>query len=132
MVIETIYNNNVAILKVRESATIQQVADLKKCIEYNMNNNLRNYIIDLSECEFVDSTFIGALVVSLKKLKSIGGKLKIIKPKNDFQSMFLIFNGSNLFDMCDTVSEALNRLSSKNISQPYSSDNEANIEVNMV
>ena len=44
--------------------------------------------------------------------------------------MLQIFNGSNLLDICDTVSKALNSLSLKNLSQTFSTNKEINIEVN--
>ena len=115
MAIKTIYHNDIAIIKVGSSATIQQANDLKRSIENDMNNNIIKFIIDLSECEHFDSTFIGFLVVTLKKLKTVEGSLKIIKPKNVFQSMLQKFGGSKLLDMYDSIYEVLNRLSIKKV-----------------
>ena len=119
MMIEKVHHNNVVILKVGQSATIQEASALKRWLEIKIEKEFKNFIIDLSECEFFDSTFIGALVVSIRKLKENNGKLKIIKPKDVFQSMLQMFNGSKSFEMYDTISEALNRLSLKNLSQHY-------------
>lgn len=115
MAIKTTYHNDIAILKVESSATIQQAEILKRSIENDMNNNIIKFVIDLSECEHFDSTFIGFLVVTLKKLEDVGGKLKVIKPKKGFLSLMLKFGGTKLFDMYDTMYEVLNRLNIKKV-----------------
>ena len=118
MSVKTEYRNDVAIIKVNLRATIQQAASLKQSIEYEMNQNIKDFIIDLSECEFFDSTFIGVMVVTLKRLQRINGNLKIIKAKNVFQSMLDEIGGSKLFDMYDTSDEALYSFGNNNTSQP--------------
>ena len=118
MSVKTEYRNDVAIIKVKIRATIQQAASLKQSIEYEMNQNIKDFIIDLSECEFFDSTFIGVMVVTLKRLQRINGNLKIIKAKNVFQSMLDEIGGSKLFDMYDTSDEALYSFGNNNTSQP--------------
>lgn len=118
MSVKTEYRNDVAIIKVNLRATIQQAASLKQSIEYDMNQNIKDFIIDLSECEFFDSTFIGVMVVTLKRLQRINGNLKIIKAKNVFQSMLDEIGGSKLFDMYDTSDEALYSFGNDNTPQP--------------
>jgi anti-anti-sigma factor len=127
MAIKTVYRNEVAIIKVDLRATIHQAANLKQTVEYDIQQNIRDFIIDLSHCEFFDSTFVGVLVVTLKKLKNIGGTLKIIKPKNVFQSMLEAIGGSKIFDMCDTVEEALYQINKSDIIQPKYSNNHSDV-----
>ena len=126
MSVKTEYRNDVAIIKVNLRATIQQAASLKQSIEYDMNQNIKDFIIDLSECEFFDSTFIGVMVVTLKRLQRINGNLKIIKAKNVFQSMLDEIGGSKLFDMYDTSNEALYSFGNNNTSQPVYNVNYVN------
>lgn len=126
MSVKTEYRNDVVIIKVHLRATIQQAASLKQSIEYDMNQNIKDFIIDLSECEFFDSTFIGVMVVTLKKLKRINGNLKIIKAKNVFQSMLDEIGGSKIFDMYDTADEALYSFGNNITSQPLYNVNYVN------
>ena len=118
MSVKTEYRNDVVIIKVHLRATIQQAASLKQSIEYDMNQNIKDFIIDLSECEFFDSTFIGVMVVTLKRLQRINGNLKIIKAKNVFQSMLDEIGGSKIFDMYDNSDEALYSFGNDNTPQP--------------
>ena len=48
----------------------------------------KNMVVDLYACEFVDSTFLGSLVVFLKKLSPAGGDLKLIGFQPAVHSMF--------------------------------------------
>jgi anti-anti-sigma factor len=40
--------------------------------------NNKRIIIDISKCDFIDSSFLGALVVSLKRTRETGGDIKIV------------------------------------------------------
>ena len=107
MAIRTEYHADTAIKSVRLLATVQQTANLKQSLDFDMDHNIKKFIIDLSECEFFDSAFIGLLVVTLKKLQKNDGNLKIIKPKNVFQFLLQSIAGSKIFEMYDSVEEAL-------------------------
>ena len=47
-------------------------------------------IIDLSSCEYIDSTFLGALVVILKKMAERGGEIKYVIPQPSALYLFKI------------------------------------------
>ena len=48
-----------------------------RIFEDNLLNN-KKIIIDISKCDFIDSTFLGALVVSLKRIRETGGVIKLV------------------------------------------------------
>lgn len=48
-------------------ATLKETETLRSRIQNDINNGKTNIIIDLSLCDFCDSSFIGALVVCTKK-----------------------------------------------------------------
>jgi anti-anti-sigma regulatory factor len=47
-------------------------------------------IIDVSQCEHIDAAFLGAMIISKKKMEEIGGEIKIIQPSNPFDTFFLM------------------------------------------
>jgi len=119
MAIKTEYHCDIAIKTIQlKTATIQQAANLKQALEYDMNHKIGKFIIDLSGCEFFDSTFLGVLVVTLKKVREIGGDLKIIKANSVSQLLLQRIGGSKIFNMFDTVEEALKSFDDLNTSQP--------------
>lgn len=119
MAIKTEYYCDIAIKTIQiKTATIQQAANLKQALEYDMNHKIGKFIIDLSGCEFFDSTFLGVLVVTLKKVRKTGGDLKIIKANSISQLLLQRIGGSKIFDMFDTVEEALKSFDNINTPQP--------------
>lgn len=123
MSIKTQYYSDISIKVVKLTATIQQAANLKQSLDYDINHNIKNFIIDLSECELFDSTFLGVLVVTLKKLRGIGGSLKIVKPLSVFQFLLENVGGLKIFDMYTSLEEALDGFGSNYIPNPKVSNN---------
>ena len=68
---------------------------------------LKNFIIDLTKCEFIDSTFLGSLVVSLKKTTSKGGDLRLIGFQPGVETMFELTRMYRVFDSFRTKKEAI-------------------------
>ena len=73
---------DVVILKVNLSrATFKEAEIFRDKILYDILTNKLKIIIDLSICEYIDSTFLGALVIALKKISERGGEIKYVIPK---------------------------------------------------
>lgn len=94
-------------------ATIKEAQEFKLLLEEDILRGHTIIIVDLSECEFMDSTFIGVLVVTFKKLLKLGGSLKIVKP-GLFANSILNYTGSiEVFEIFDTLKEALDSIKEK-------------------
>ena len=61
-----------------QRATLVEANIMKKRLLDDIQLNNKNIIIDISKCDFIDSTFLGALVVSLKRTRETGGDIKIV------------------------------------------------------
>ena len=71
---ETLLVNDLAIEIVNLSrATYKEAGHLKKNLDELIKSNQKKIIVDISQCEFIDSTFLGALVLALKSSAKIGG-----------------------------------------------------------
>ncbi len=90
-----------------KKATILEALDFKSEIDEEIQKGQHNVIVNLSECEFLDSTFIGVLVVTWKKLKAKGGKLKLVKPGYFTKSVFHLTGTIEIFETYESVEEAL-------------------------
>jgi anti-anti-sigma factor len=90
-----------------EKATILEALEFKSILDEKIYSGHHNIVIDLQHCEFMDSTFIGVLVVTWKKVKSKGGKLKLVKPGNFAQTVFHLTGAVEIFETYETVEEAL-------------------------
>jgi anti-anti-sigma factor len=90
-----------------EKATILEALDFKSYLDEEIYKGNHNIIINLKECEFLDSTFIGVLVVTWKKVKAKGGKLKLVKPGKFAQTVFHLTGTIEIFETYDSIEEAL-------------------------
>lgn len=96
----------VASLKLNK-ATIMEAIDFKSILDEEIHKGQHNIIIDLNDCDYIDSTFIGVLVVTWKKLRSNGGSLKLVKLGNFVHSVFYLSGAVEIFDHYQTVEEAI-------------------------
>ncbi len=90
-----------------DRATVLVAESLKNSIQFELASNNLKIIIDLSSCEFIDSTFLSALVTSYKRIAENGGVLKIVGLKPAVNSMFQLTRLSTIFDIYKTVEGAL-------------------------
>ncbi len=88
-------------------ATYKEAGMLKKIIYEDIERRFRKIVIDLSACEFVDSTFIGVLVVTLKSISKLGGEIRIIKPASIVHTILAKSGTLDLFNISENVEQAI-------------------------
>ena len=72
-------NENCAIIRVNiQRATLAEALDFKKFLDVILNEGVNNLIIDINSCTFIDSTFFGVIVGTLKKTKITNGSLYLV------------------------------------------------------
>ena len=63
-------------------------------------------------CEFVDSTFMGTLVVSLRKVSALNGDLKLVELHPSARALFelaRLFRIFETFNSCEEAIESFNK-----------------------
>ncbi len=88
-------------------ATLNEADEFKQRLTENIENGYKKIIVDLTVCEFIDSTFLGALVISLKKVTSIGGDLRLVGFQPAVQSMFELTRMYRVFETFNTKEDAI-------------------------
>ncbi len=88
-------------------ATLKEAEDFKKTLVSDIESGKKRIVVDLADCEFIDSTFLGALVVSLKKITAIGGDLKLVGFQPNVRSMFELTRMYRVFESFETKEEAV-------------------------
>lgn len=115
---EKIYDGNILIEVVNLSrATLKEAQEFKNVLEFDLLKKDQKIIIDLSKCEFMDSTFLGVLVVTLKRLTKMGGKLKIVEPALISHSVLTLTETLRIFDTFDSRRDAVNSFIGENNSK---------------
>jgi len=90
-----------------ERATIKDSENLKKMINQKIDSGYIKVVVDISECEYIDSTFLGVLVSGLKKAANRGGDLKLVGFKPAVQSMFQLTRMFRVFESFTDLQEAV-------------------------
>ncbi len=105
---ETIHLNDVVLEVVHLSrATYREAAQLKKRLDELIQKNQKKIIVDVSQCEFIDSTFLGALVLALKSSAKIGGDVRLVRPHEIVKTLMEKAGTLNVFNLYDSVDEAI-------------------------
>jgi len=109
----TEFVNDILIIDVNSSsATTQHADELSKLIKVEIKENRKKIIIDLSQCKFVDSVFLGVLIYASKELKDNNGQMRIVEPVKLPPAIFSISKSLHLLEYFKTREEALNSFNS--------------------
>lgn len=101
--------NGISIILVDfERATTVVAESFKNNVQFEISSDNRNFIFDLSACEFIDSTFLSALVTTYKRIAENGGELRIVGLQPAVDAMFKLTRLSRIFDIYKDGKEALN------------------------
>jgi len=92
-------------------ATIMEASIMKKRLFEDIQLNNKNIIVDISKCNFIDSTFLGALVVSLKRTRETGGDIKIVIASSFAKETINIIGFLKVFENYSSVEDALKSFS---------------------
>ena len=88
-------------------ATLKEAEVFKNMLKKDIDSGKNKLVIDLSFCEFIDSTFLGTIVISLKKVTAIGGDIKLVGFQPAVRSMFELTRISKVFETFESTDEAL-------------------------
>ena len=88
-------------------ATLREAIILKSIIEEEINLGEKKLVLDISQCEFIDFSFIGSLVVEQKRIKEKGGKIMLIEPVELYEDSFHVTYTLRLFEIYQTREEAI-------------------------
>ncbi|MBU0559597.1 MAG: STAS domain-containing protein [Bacteroidetes bacterium] len=94
-------------------ATLSEANNLMVLIQRGINDGYVKIIVDISTCEYIDSSFLGVLVAALKKVANRGGDVKLVGFKPAVQSMFELTRMFRVFETFSDLQKALKSFSNK-------------------
>ena len=74
--------DNVIIRFNRSRATFREADEFYYILDDMIEKGFKKFIIDLYNVDFIDSTFLGSLIVKLKQVKKIEGQLSLANLSN--------------------------------------------------
>jgi anti-anti-sigma factor len=88
-------------------ATWKEAIQFKAILEEDVEKKFRKLVVDISQCEFLDSTFLGTLVLAKKSINKIGGELKIVEPPSVFKVLREKTSTLQVFDSYKSLEDAV-------------------------
>ncbi|MGE5436136.1 MAG: STAS domain-containing protein [Syntrophothermus sp.] len=80
-------------------ATKKESEEFKKILLTKIKEGNTNLVIDLTLCEFIDSTFLSALITGLKEVKNHNGIIKILAKHQEVLSLLDKTGMGKVFDI---------------------------------
>jgi len=94
-------------------ATFQEAQEFRNILSDDINKSYLKFVVDLKECEFIDSTFLSTLVTTLKLLLSKGGNIKLSSVNSEVQSLLELTGTHHIFEIFKTRMEAVKSYSNE-------------------
>lgn len=104
---ESISAGDCAVLRVAGEIDVYTAPELRQRVIHLLDNGSLHIIADLCGVDFLDSTGLGALVGSLKRLRMRGGSLKLVAGGGRILEIFRITGLTHAFALHSSVSDAI-------------------------
>ena len=91
-----------------ERATYKETDEFRNRLIEDVDEGWRKIIVDLKYNLFMDSTFLGSLITSLKNLSKLGGDLRIAGVRGDTKAIFEFTGTSRVFKIFKSREAAVN------------------------
>jgi len=88
-------------------ATYKEAEEFRKLLDKDIDNGYSKIIVELSNCRFIDSTFLSTIVTALKKVSKTGGNLKLVGVHSEAQALLELTGTVKVFEIYQNRSEAI-------------------------
>jgi len=80
--------------------------EVRPLIDRLVEQRCQRVIIDLQQLEMVDSSGVGAIISLFKRLRTVGGDVKIARLTGQPKEIFRLLRLDRAFDLCETLEQA--------------------------
>lgn len=104
-----IKKNNISATIIRINhlrASAEEAIKFKEFMQVNIHQGHNEFIIDFSNCEFMDSTFLGAVILISKKINAINGSLSLVADPFKLKVLHALIELNKIFSVYSKVEEA--------------------------
>jgi len=100
-------NDLVLLTIVDKDANLTKSENFKQLVFKEIEAGTKKIIISFEHVEYLDSSFLGALVAILKNLVPKEGKMTLIELNNDIRNLFELTRLDKIFDLKNSLEAAL-------------------------
>jgi anti-sigma B factor antagonist len=109
MVITCSKERGIGVVQVSKALTAATVDAFREQLSswQSAETDVKNYVIDLKQVDFMDSAGLGTLLAFLKRVTEAGGDMKIACLQKKPRMVFEITRAYKVFEIYDSVDDAL-------------------------
>jgi anti-sigma B factor antagonist len=100
-------SGGVTVVTVEGQLIVANRQELKQAIQEALDAGARRFVLDFSATAYIDSSGLGALVSINKRVREVGGELRLAGLNEDLRSLFELTKLDTLFSISESASEAL-------------------------
>jgi anti-sigma B factor antagonist len=101
--------NEITVLRLKGSLNALTAPEIRGDIDAFVAERRLMVVVDLSELDLIDSSGVGAIVSLFKRLRLIGGDVKIAGVRGQPKEIFRILRLEKAFEIVASVEEAQSR-----------------------
>ncbi|MDD4310373.1 MAG: STAS domain-containing protein [Candidatus Cloacimonetes bacterium] len=98
--------NNVGIIEINGRLDAYNAPELRAAYD-QVADKVTNFVIDMNDCEFIDSTGLGTIVACLKSASQGGGDIHIARLQDKPRMVFDITRAHKIFHIYDDLDAAI-------------------------
>jgi len=99
-------------------ATWKEAHQFRQILQADIEKRFRKIVVDISQVEFMDSTFLGTLVLGKRNSLQMGGDIKLVEPVSVFQTLMEKTSTLNVFDSYKSLAEAVSSFKITELENP--------------
>lgn len=109
MVVNCSKEKGIGIVQVEKALTAATVDSFREQLLdwQEAEKSIKNYVIDMEKVDFMDSAGLGTLIAMLKRVTERGGDMKIACLQKKPRMVFEITRAYKVFEIYDSVEDAL-------------------------
>ena len=97
----------VSIVELTGDLDVAGAPTLQNALQEIIDSGGQHVVVDLGAVPFMDSSGLGVLVAAHRRMAAVGGRLALANPGPALQKVFQLTRTNRLFEMHDTVSDAI-------------------------
>lgn len=88
-----------AVIEITEGTVgLDNFNQLKETIKHELNNGTKSFVFDMKNLTSINSSGLGILISSLKKIKESKGSLKLVNTSEKISDIFRLTKLDNVFE----------------------------------
>lgn len=98
----------IVILEPKGRLTVGEASELRDRVRSLMESGKKNFILDLAQVDYIDSTGLGTMVICFTSVQKAGGKLKLLRLSRRNIELLVLTKLTTVFEIFNDEQDAVN------------------------